>query len=175
MELDTHIWYLYCVTCFQVLSTSCSVQCRYSISISLNCNWVVKKLVQIKCAVSKDIDFHLLHRYIVVAVGSSGILKGKQKLGVTFNSDKLGGIDFTKFSKLSMCSAGTGRYWLVLVKVYVQASSQALHMVSFENFVKSMTPSLLELKVTPSFCFPFKIPDDPTATTIYILSLKSSL
>ena len=56
---------------------------------------------------------------ILVAVGSSGILKGKQKLGVTFNSDKLGGIDFTKFSKLSMCSAGTGRYWLVLVKVYV--------------------------------------------------------
>ena len=32
---------------------------------------------------------------ILVAVGSSGILKGKQKLGVTFNSDKLGGIDFT--------------------------------------------------------------------------------
>ena len=57
--------------------------------------------------------------YILVAVGSSGILKGKQKLGVTFNSDKLGGIDFTKFSKLSMCSAGAGRYWLVLVKVYV--------------------------------------------------------
>ena len=40
-------------------------------------------------------------------------------------------------------------------------------MVSFEKFVKSMTPSLLELKVTPSFCFPFKIPDDPTATIIY--------
>ena len=36
---------------------------------------------------------------------SSGILKAKQKLGVTFNSDKLGGIDFTKFSKLTMCSA----------------------------------------------------------------------
>ena len=35
-----------------------------------------------------------------------GFLKAKQKLGVTFNSDKLGGIDFTKFSKLSMCSAG---------------------------------------------------------------------
>ena len=30
-----------------------------------------------------------------VAVGSSGILKGKQKLGVFFDSDKLGGIDFT--------------------------------------------------------------------------------
>ena len=44
---------------------------------------------------------------------SSGILKAKQKLGVTFNSDKLGGIDFTKFSKLSMCSAGAGRCWLV--------------------------------------------------------------
>ena len=57
--------------------------------------------------------------YILDAVGSSGILKGKQKLGVTFNSDKLGGIGFTKFSKLSMCSAGAGRYWLVLVKVYV--------------------------------------------------------
>ena len=40
-------------------------------------------------------------------------------------------------------------------------------MVSFENFVKSMPPSLSELKVTPSFCFPFKIPDDPTATIIY--------
>ena len=27
--------------------------------------------------------------YLLVAFGSSGILKGKQKLGVTFNSDKL--------------------------------------------------------------------------------------
>ena len=42
---------------------------------------------------------------ILVAVRSSGILKGKQKLGVTFNSNKLGCIDFTKFSKLTMCSA----------------------------------------------------------------------
>ena len=47
---------------------------------------------------------------ILVAVGSSGILKAKQKLGVTYNSDKLGGIDFTKFSKLSMCSASAGWY-----------------------------------------------------------------
>ena len=39
-------------------------------------------------------------------------------------------------------------------------------MVSFENFVKSMQLSLSKLKVTPSFCFPFKIPDDPTATSI---------
>ena len=49
--------------------------------------------------------FTVLQLYVVVAVGSSGILKGKQKLGVTFNSDKLGSIDFTKFSKLTMCSA----------------------------------------------------------------------
>ena len=40
-------------------------------------------------------------------------------------------------------------------------------MVSFEIFVKSMPPSLSELKVTPSFCFAFKIPDDPTTTSTY--------
>ena len=57
--------------------------------------------------------FYLHCVYILVAVGLSGILKGKQKLGVTFDSDKLGGIDFTIFSKLSMCSAGAGRCWLV--------------------------------------------------------------
>ena len=34
--------------------------------------------------------------YILFAVSLSGILKAKQKLGITFNSDKLGGIDFTK-------------------------------------------------------------------------------
>ena len=37
-------------------------------------------------------------------------------------------------------------------------------MLSFENFVKSMPPSLSELKVMPSFCFAFKIPDNVTAT-----------
>ena len=42
----------------------------------------------------------------------------------------------------------------------------ALHMVSFENFVKSMPPSLSELKVLPSFCFPIKIRDDPTASNL---------
>ena len=30
-----------------------------------------------------------------------------------------------------------------------------------------MPPSLSELKVTPSFCFAFKIPDDVTASSIY--------
>ena len=43
--------------------------------------------------------------YISDAVTSSGILKAKQKLGVTFDSDKLGDTYFTKFSKLTMCSA----------------------------------------------------------------------
>ena len=51
----------------------------------------------------------LLGTYVIDAVTSSGILKAKQKLGVTFNSDKLGSIDFTKFSKLSMCSRGVAR------------------------------------------------------------------
>ena len=40
-------------------------------------------------------------------------------------------------------------------------------MVSFENFVKSMPPSLSELKVTPSFCFPIKIRDDRTVSNFY--------
>ena len=48
--------------------------------------------------------------FLLDAAMSSGILKAKQKLGATFNSDTLGGIDFTKFSKLSMCSAGAGWY-----------------------------------------------------------------
>ena len=43
--------------------------------------------------------------YLLDAVRSSRILTGKQKLGRTFNSDKLGGIAFTKISKLTMCSA----------------------------------------------------------------------
>ena len=43
-------------------------------------------------------------------------------------------------------------------------------MVSFENFVKSMPPSL---KVIPSFYFAFKIPDDVTATTTYNISKRA--
>ena len=46
-------------------------------------------------------------------------------------------------------------------------------MVSFENFVKSMPPSLSELKVIPSFCFAFKIPDDMTATVITTIFCRS--
>ena len=41
-------------------------------------------------------------------------------------------------------------------------------MVSFEIFVKAMPPSLSELKVLPSFCFAFKIPDDVATSNIYI-------
>ena len=37
------------------------------------------------------IEAYLLTLYVVDAVRSSRILIGKQKLGVTFNSDKLGG------------------------------------------------------------------------------------
>ena len=42
-------------------------------------------------------------------------------------------------------------------------------MVSFEIFVKAMPPSLSELKVLPSFCFTFKIPDDVAVTIIYYI------
>ena len=41
-------------------------------------------------------------------------------------------------------------------------------MVSFEIFVKAMTPSLSELKVLPSFCFAFIIPDDVAASNMYV-------
>ena len=40
-----------------------------------------------------------MYHLTLVAVRLSGILKGKQKLGLTFNSDKQDIIDFTKFSK----------------------------------------------------------------------------
>ena len=55
---------------------------------------------------SRELLNSMLHyHYLLDAVTSSGILKAKQKLDVTFNSDKLGGIAFTKISKLTMCSA----------------------------------------------------------------------
>ena len=43
--------------------------------------------------------------YILDAVRSSGILKAKQKLGITFNFDKQDIIDLMKFSKMTMCRA----------------------------------------------------------------------
>ena len=60
-------------------------------------------------------------------------------------------------------------YGLAVIEVMTLSGhlSNIDEMVSFEIFVKSMTPSLLELKVTPGFCFAFIIPDDPTATSTY--------
>ena len=46
-------------------------------------------------------EIQALHKYVVDAVGSSEILKGKPNLGVTFNFDKQDIIDFTKFSKMT--------------------------------------------------------------------------
>ena len=40
-------------------------------------------------------------------------------------------------------------------------------MVSFEIFVKAMPPSLSELKVLPSFCFPIKIRDYRAVTRVH--------
>ena len=53
----------------------------------------------------QELDLLLRYRYKIDAVGSSGISKGKQKLGVTFNFDKQDVIDYTKFSKMTMCRA----------------------------------------------------------------------
>ena len=54
----------------------------------------------------------------------------------------------------------------VLAGTMAWASSYALHMVSFEIFVKAMPPSSLsELKVLPSFCLAFKIPDNRAASS----------
>ena len=50
-------------------------------------------------------DVAWLSVYLIDAVGLSEILKGKQNLGVTFNFDKQDIIDFTKFSKMTMCRA----------------------------------------------------------------------
>ena len=44
-------------------------------------------------------------RYIVDVATSSGILKAKQILGVTFNFDKQDVNDLTKISKMTMCRA----------------------------------------------------------------------
>ena len=51
------------------------------------------------------------------------------------------------------------------IRYFYEFASEALHIVIFENFVKSMTSCLSKLKVTSNFCYPFKIPDDPTAST----------
>ena len=53
-----------------------------------------------KMAIFADLQYYLLD-----VVGLSGILKKNKKLGVNFNFDKQDIIDFTKFSKMTMCRA----------------------------------------------------------------------
>ena len=65
-------------------------------------------------------------------------------------------------------------YWNFQKSEIFKISSYAVHMVSFENFVKLVSPSLSELKVTPSFCFAFKIPDDMTASSTQPWTLQFS-
>ena len=49
--------------------------------------------------------------------------ESEEKLGITFNSDKLGGIDFTKISKLTMCSAYEEAQAITFLKIsYVKFS-----------------------------------------------------
>ena len=52
-----------------------------------------------------DLRLILRYTYRVDAVGSSGILKLKQKLRITFNFDKQDVVDLMKFSKMTMCRA----------------------------------------------------------------------
>ena len=65
-------------------------------------------------------------------------------------------------------------YWNFKKSEIFKNSSYAVHKVSFAIFVKLVSPSLSELKVTPSFCFAFKIPDDVTASIIYPVYLLLS-
>ena len=52
--------------------------------------------------VHENFKIQITCTYLLVAAGSSGILKGKQKLGVTFNFDKQDVIGFMKISKMTM-------------------------------------------------------------------------
>ena len=48
----------------------------------------------------------------------------------------------------------------------IASDVNAVHMISFEFFVKAMPPNLSESKVLTSFCFAFKISDNVAATSI---------
>ena len=75
----------------------------------LHCNQIKMSLKLPKDQSAAETIFAKCYGHVgsceLVTATSSGILKAKQKLGRTFNSDKLGGIAFTKISKLTMCSA----------------------------------------------------------------------
>ena len=64
----------------------------------------IPRLLSLHCPPNPVTESHIDSNSLV-AVGLSGILKAKQKLGVTFNFDKQDIIDFTKFSKMTMCRA----------------------------------------------------------------------
>ena len=65
----------------------------------------IKKIVCTHIVEENEVEEKKFSLSLLDAATSSGILKAKQKLGRSFNSDKLGGIAFTKISKLTMCSA----------------------------------------------------------------------
>ena len=55
--------------------------------------------------------------------------------------------------------------WFLTESIF--QASEALYMVSFQIFVKSMTSCLSYFKITPSFCFPNTISDNVTAPNTY--------
>jgi hypothetical protein len=67
-------------------------------------------------------------QYLLVAVISSGILKANQKQGVTFNSNKLGVIEFTKFSKMTKVQGLRSKFIKVVIdplflgKIFIKGS-----------------------------------------------------
>jgi hypothetical protein len=56
-----------------------------------------------------------------------------------------------------------------------ESASEALHIVQFESFVKSMTSCLSKLKVTPGFCFPNTILDFVQCKPIPVMKTGFSL
>ena len=68
--------------------------------------FIICHVPKVSIQMSNWSEVHLEKNYYLLDPATfSGILKAKQILGRTFNSDKLGGIAFTKISKLTMCSA----------------------------------------------------------------------
>ena len=95
---------------------------KYPRKTEISCEFLVTTKANFVCRIGQHFQISLIYAFIGVrspcieslqlcmtyvldAATSSGILKAKQKLGRTFNSDKLGGIALTKISKLTMCSA----------------------------------------------------------------------
>ena len=75
------------------------------LSHSIHSTYVLEVLRGQQIKLIQDVFTFEFEEYLLDAVGLSEILKGKQNLGVTFNFDKQAVIDFTKFSKMTMCRA----------------------------------------------------------------------